>query len=226
MNTYLGPLDGLLDRAPLPLETGIARLPNGCLLVAVRTDLPGCRGRMVDWWFKFFETTQHIRWWHPHDHVAHYGWDRNWKKGQDYVGATIHAVESLAGIPPVAAQLKFRDPRELFGAGELADAEARGDISAAVYASIGFGDDIAVDDEGDPRDGRMLHLVRDTPYGCVLRSRFLLGLAADEPRHAVPDALGLNLMRHCYTEFTYLSRFLPSLYYGEHANGELAPLPW
>jgi hypothetical protein len=42
----------------------------------------------------------------------------------------------------------------------------------------------------------------------------------------VPDALGLNLLRHCYTEFTFLSRFLPSLYYGEHANGEAAPLPW
>ena len=33
-------------------------------------------------------------------------------------------------------------------------------------------------------------------------------------------------MRHCYTEFSFLSRFLPSLYYGEKANGEAVPLPW
>ena len=65
----------LLDPFPLHLETGITRLDDGCLLVAARTELHGCSGRMLDWWFTFFETTQHIKWWHPHDHVAHHGWD-------------------------------------------------------------------------------------------------------------------------------------------------------
>ena len=73
-------------------------------MVAVRTDLHGCKGRMLDWWFKFFETTQHIKWWHPHDHVEHRGWDSHWRRGESYVGASIHAVESLADIPPVAAR--------------------------------------------------------------------------------------------------------------------------
>ena len=90
----------LLDPAPLRLETGITRLDNGLLVVAVRTDLHGCKGRMLDWWFKFFETTQHIKWWHPHDHVEHRGWDSHWRRGESYVGASIHAVESLADIPP------------------------------------------------------------------------------------------------------------------------------
>lgn len=72
----------------------------------------------------------------------------------------------------------------------------------------------------------MIHLARDTPFGCVLRSRFYLGLSSPRPQQDVPDVLGLNLLRHCYTEFTYLSRLLPSIYYGEHANGEAAPLPW
>lgn len=45
--------------------------------------------------------------------------------------------------------------------------------------------------------------------------------------HAEPaDDVGLALMRHCYTEFTFLSRFLPSLYYGEKANDEKIALPW
>ena len=69
-------------------------------------------------------------------------------------------------------------------------------------------------------------LARDTPAGCVLRSRFLLGRNSADPVRDVPDVLGLNLLRHCYSEFTYLSRFLPSLYYGEGANGDKAPLPW
>ncbi len=103
----------LLDPAPMHLETGIQRREDGTLLVAVRSDLHGCKGRMLDWWFTFFETTQHIRWWHPVDHVEHRGWDAAWQRGRSYHGASIHAVESLADIPPVAARLKFHDPRTL-----------------------------------------------------------------------------------------------------------------
>lgn len=219
-------MDSLLDPAPLRLETGIARLPGGGLVVATRTDLHGCKGRMLDWWFKFFQTTQHIKWWHPHDHVEHRGWDNAWRRGESYIGASIHAVESLADLPPVAARLKFHAPQEAFDAARLRAAHGNQDVSAAIYARIGFGDHIQLDADGDPRDGQMIHLARDTPFGCVLRSRFYLGLSSPRPQEDVPDVLGLNLLRHCYTEFTYLSRLLPSIYYGEHANGEAAPLPW
>ncbi|WP_025137683.1 DAPG hydrolase family protein [Achromobacter sp. DH1f] len=219
-------LDTLLDPAPLRLETGITRLPGGGLIVAARTDLHGCKGRMLDWWFKFFQTTQHIKWWHPQDHVEHRGWDEHWRRGESYVGASIHAVESLADLPPVAAKLKFHAPQDCLDAARLHAATANGDVSAAVYARIGFGDAIELDAEGDPMDGQMIHLARDTPFGCVLRSRFYLGLSSARPEQDVPDVLGLNLLRHCYTEFTFLSRFLPSIYYGEHANDEAVPLPW
>ncbi|KAG1312491.1 hypothetical protein G6F62_014253 [Rhizopus arrhizus] len=64
----------------------------------------------------------------------------------------------------------------------------------------------------------MLHVARDTPFGCVLRSRFVLGLDSAEPQRDASDAVGLGLLRHCYTEFSFLSRLLPSLYYGERAN--------
>ena len=216
----------LLDPFPQHLETGITRLPDGCLLVAARTELHGCSGRMLDWWFTFFETTQHIKWWHPHDHVAHHGWDSRWQKEKNYYGASIEAVESLGDIPPVKAKLKFHDPSEVFDAAQLRQAQDSGALSAAICARIGFGEHVALDAQGDPLDGEMLHLARDTPAGCVLRSRFLLGRNSADPVRDVPDVLGLNLLRHCYSEFTYLSRFLPSLYYGEGANGDKAPLPW
>lgn len=216
----------LLNPAPMALEMGVQRLENRSLLVAVRTDLHGCKGRMLDWWFTFFETTQHIKWWHPVDHVEHRGWDANWQRGKSYHGASISAVESLAEIPPVSAKLKFHDPRDVFSAQVVEDAFASQQVSAIVAARIGFGDHVKLDANGDPMSGQMLHVTRDTPFGCVLRSRFVLGLDDDHAEHAPSEALGLALMRHCYTEFTFLSRFLPSLYYGEKANGEEIPLPW
>ncbi|MGO2336003.1 DAPG hydrolase family protein [Providencia sp.] len=219
-------INELLLSKPLRLEMGIERDSEGLLTIAVRTDLHGCKGRMLEWWFTFFETTQHIRWWHPHDHVEHRGWDEKWQKGQSFIGASIHAVESLGNIPPVAAKLKFREARDFFDEQKLHEAIENKSISGAVCASIGFGDNVLMDKNGYPLDGKMMHLTRDTEFGCVLRSRFLLGASLSSPEHELPDEIGLELMRHCYNEFTYLSRFLPSLYYGEHANEEKAPLPW
>lgn len=107
-------INELLKPEPLRLEMGLSRSADGLLTVAVRTDLHGCKGRMLDWWFTFFENTQHINWWHPHDHVEHRGWDRHWKKGESYVGASIEAVEWLAELPPVAARLKFHAAEDFF----------------------------------------------------------------------------------------------------------------
>ncbi|QOT79482.1 DAPG hydrolase family protein [Cupriavidus basilensis] len=216
----------LLDPSPMMIETGVQRLESGALMVAVRTDLHGCKGRMFDWWFKFFDTTQHIKWWHPVDHVEHRGWDDKWRKGENYYGASIHAVESLAEIPPVAAKLKFHDPATIFDPMKLKQALSDAHVSAVVAARIGFGEHVQLDDSGDPLNGQMLHVARDTDWGCVLRSRFVLGLDDQSTGSGPTDAMGLALMRHCYTEFTFLSRFLPSLYFGERANGEVVPLPW
>ena len=132
----------------------------------------------------------------------------------------------MGDSPPVKAKLKFHDPKDVFDPAQLQQAKDSGVLSAAICARIGFGEHVQLDPQGNPLDGEMLHLTRDTPTGCVLRSRFLLGRNSLDPVRDVPDVLGLNLLRHCYSEFTYLSRFLPSLYYGEQANGEKAPLPW
>lgn len=219
-------INELLLPAPLRLEMGLERDEKGCLTVAVRTDLHGCKGKMLAWWFTFFETSQHIRWWHPHDHVAHHGWDDKWIKGKNYIGASISAVESLGDIPPVNAQLKFHDANDFFDHSKLTQAYNSGALSAAICATIGFGEHIKIDNNGDPTDGKMVHLTRDTQWGCVLRSRFYLGNSLADPLTELSDEIGFGLLQHCYNEFTYLSRFLPSLYYGEHANGEKGSLPW
>ncbi|MBP2310668.1 hydrolase [Azospirillum melinis] len=219
-------IDDLLNPAPVRLETGISRLESGALVVAVRTDLHGCKGRMLDWWFKQFDTTRHLHWWHPLDHVEHRGWDRHWRKGENYIGATIRAVEALGDIPPVSAVIKFHDPAELFAPEAYRMAVAGGRVSAAVYARIGFGDDVALDADGDPLDGQMVHVARDTSYGAVLRSRFILGQTGKAAGHELPDAIGFGLLQHCYTEFSYLAKLLPSLYWGDRANRGDVPLLW
>ena len=146
-------INELLSPQPLRLEMGLTRSTDGLLTVAIRTDLHGCKGRMLDWWFTFFETTQHIRWWHPHDHVEHRGWDHHWKKGERFVGASIEAVEWLAELPPVAARLKFHGAEEVFAPQSLHEARETQALSAAICARIGFGDEVALDEQGAPLDG-------------------------------------------------------------------------
>ncbi len=208
----------LLDPGPLHLETGVERLASGTLVVACRTVMPRCTGKMFDWWFKYFETEEHLLWWHPNDHKRHFGWNERWRKGETYVGATIRAAEKLGEIPEVSATITFLDPAERFGAGPLGAAFAKAELSAAVYAGIGFGDKVTLDAGGVPVSGRMIHLTRDTADGMVLRSRFALGLDAVETGHPVPDEIGLGLLKHCFSEFTYLARILPSLYHGDLRN--------
>ena len=100
-------IDQLLSPKPMMLETGVKRLDNGMLLVSVRTDLHGCKSRMLDWWFKYFETTEHLKWWHPHDHVFAWRLGQLWIKNKNYIGATIRATESHGDIPPLPAVIQI-----------------------------------------------------------------------------------------------------------------------
>ena len=220
MSVELEDAVALLDPGPLPLEMGIARLPSGVLHVAARTDMPRCKGRMFEWWFRFAPDSTQYAWWHPLDHVSS-AWAET--SPTTHVGST-HIVEERLGAEEVhALQIAFHDPAELFGAEAVADALDSGVVSAFVCARIGIGEDPPRDERGRPLGARLAHIARDTPEGMVLRSRFWLGVGVPPE---VPDALGLGLMQHAHTEFKYLARFLPSLYGGAHPDDETAALPW
>lgn len=216
----------LLDPEPLALEMGVQRLRSGQLHVAARTDMPGCKGRMFEWWFHFRPDTQQYAWWHPLDHVSS-GW-----LGADsstHVDST-HVVEEKLGAEEIhAIQIHFIDETETFG-DAAAGARQRGDVSAVVCATLGFGEEPARDGRGRPVGARFAHIGRDTDAGMVLRSRFWLGaglgLTPEETAEAVPEPLGLGLMRHAHTEFKYLARFLPSLYWAENRDTETLTAPW
>ncbi len=115
---------------------------------------------------------------------------------------------------------------QVFDPETLKKAYADGSVSAVIYARIGFGEEAPVDDNGDPVDGYMFHVVRDTVQGCTLRSHFYLGALMADSENKLSEEVGFGLMEHCYSEFTYLAQLLPSLYYAENKYGDKAPLIW
>lgn len=166
----------------------------------------GCTGRMVEWWFGFLSTTEQYKWWHPIDHVW-CEWVGERGTGR-FVGGT-HNVHEYIGGELQKLKIHFRAPTEYFDAARL----SRAGISAAVCGRVG------------PLDaplwaGHLIHLCRDTEYGCEMRSRFWLG-DVDPPELAstraarielFPDQMAQGLLKHSHEEMSYLAGFLPGLY--------------
>ncbi len=166
----------------------------------------GCGGHMVDWWFGFLETTEQYTWWHPRDHVW-CEWVGERGTGR-YIGGR-HRVHEYIGGELMKLSIEFQEPSDYLDTSRFEEAG----VSAAVCARVGPLD-------APIRAGHLIHLCRDTDYGCEMRSRFWLGdtdppeVAPDRAaREALfPDRVGPALMRHCHEEMSYLAGFLPDLY--------------
>lgn len=221
----------LLNPAPLPIETGYERLPNGVLHVAARTDMRGCTGEMFEWWFRWRCDTQKYVWWHPVDHVF-----SSWRgdlRQDTHVGSEHVVTEFFTGLPSADLTIQFRDPTEFFDADAYAEARDGRAVTAAVVAHITEGHDGPRRPDGTLLGGRMAHVGRDTEWGLVLRSHFFLGydapeagLAPDQVANLFPVAFGQALLQHAYNEFTFLARFLPSLYIAENRDVITPKVPW
>jgi hypothetical protein len=97
----------------LPFESGYQELEDGKWVVAGLTRMPGCRAKMVDWWFSWLGDISWYRLWHPTDHV-YSGWE-NRVYGK-YIGASHLVHEYLAGKdgPLYKLRVDFHDPAETF----------------------------------------------------------------------------------------------------------------
>lgn len=222
--------DRLLDPAPMALETGYERLSDGVLHVACRTDLHGCTGEMFEWWFRSRPDTQQYVWWHPADHL-YSAWEGG--SADTHVGSTHIVEERFTDLPAEKALIQFRDPTETFTPNAYAMARAERRISAAVCGRIGLSWETPRLPDGRLLGGRLLHIGRDTAWGCALRSHFYIGQdlpaagkTPEEIASLVPERFAQALLQHCYNEFTFLSRFLPSLFTGEHRDTRAVALPW
>lgn len=196
----------LLENGYLQMESGYVRLDDGQLHVAARTSMPGCSGAMIDWWFGYVRTTEQYKQWHPVDHVW-CGWE-----GEDgqYIGGT-HLVHEYIGGELNKLKIHFRPPDEYLDNARFVEAG----VSTAVCARTGPLD-------SDLWAGHLIHLVRDTDYGCEMRSRFWLGDfsppiadSAQAIQQLIPDKIGWGLLKHCNEEMGYLAGFLPALYQRE-----------
>jgi len=203
----------LLDDGYQPFESGYTNQTNEKKLVAALTRMPACRAKMVHWWFGWLGGIEQYKLWHPRDHVAS-AWAN--RENGVYWGASHIVSEYLAGPtgPVHELQIDFHHPHEIFDA-------ARYDASGVVAVCARIGD------QGAPvHVGRMCHFVRDTDYGCEMRSRFWLGVLAEKASgRRLPEevAIGLRkknltddfarrLHQHATEEMGYLAEILPVLY--------------
>lgn len=205
----------LLAPERLPYTSGVERLPDGVLHVAVLTRMPDVSPKMVRWWFgQYLNTTEHYKRWHPRDHV----W-MNWrdKTPGTHVGAK-HLVHEYIGGRLHKAQITFVPPADFFR-----DSLANLTDAVAICARPGLLD--------RPIDvGRMVHLALPRPWGCELHSRFWLGYFASRSHSKTLETLanlpwvrrrlatlsfGRALAVHCHQEMSTLAGFLPDLYASE-----------
>ncbi len=198
--THAGNLGLLLEPGYQPLETGIARTPDGGLSVNVWTALPGATPAMVDWWMGWhLSSTERYKLWHPQAHLfSQPRYDLSDVPGltdrERYVGNTSWVDEYLG---PFAARLAitFHDPAEIGLPYDALDESGHG---TAVYG-------VTTDSDHGTELARLVHAVRRTPWGCEMRSRFLFG-------PGTPDLIGPPMLDHCATEMAHLATFLPRLY--------------
>lgn len=204
--------DGLVD--------GVVRNPDGQLVVACLTEMPGVSSAMWDWWFAWHSyTSERYRLWHPKDHVESSlqpdrrdasrprdGWVGNVSFVDEYIGGDLQRL-AIRFVEPEAVGLD-QDRVDQIGVAVCARTALRRERLAA---------------------GWLIHLIEDTDDGCRMHSRFFLGDAESEVpvvgrlftklvnrpsvrRRLLPDSAGTALLRHCSEEMNHLATILPELY--------------
>ncbi|ALV26263.1 MULTISPECIES: DAPG hydrolase family protein [Pannonibacter] len=203
----------LLKPGYLGFESGIQRYGDGYVTIAALTRMPHCRAKMVHWWFGWLGGTDQYKLWHPTDHYFSDWEDRG--NGGNYYGAKHLVHESLGGSGPVhKLRIHFRDPHEVFDPAGYDAVDG-----TAVCARPGSL-------ENPVNLGHMCHFVRNTDYGCEMRTRFWFGdvhsqtegeelpepAKAGIRQAALTDEFCRGLHKHAIEEMGYLADLLPVLY--------------
>ncbi|KAJ9620103.1 hypothetical protein H2203_007867 [Taxawa tesnikishii (nom. ined.)] len=201
----------LLEHEYLPFEAGYAINADGMHHVAASTYMRNCTGAMVDWWFGWIHKTDMYKLWHPRDHIFS---DWEGPRGNDsvYVGGH-HLVEEYIGGEVCKLKISFRDPSEYFG-NDWRVAFKKAGYSTAVCGKVGNWDR---ENDSVMYIGHLIHLIKDEPDGCRMRSRFWLGdvEGITEPQgraDSVPKGLAPGLLKHATEEMAILATILPLMH--------------
>jgi hypothetical protein len=168
-------------------------------MVASLHHVANADGKMVQWWHERRKTVDEFRMWHPTEHV-HCEWDEQ-LKANVYHHRIDGEVEKTKG--------QRREASDYFDVPRLAQAG----VSAAVCSRGG-----PLGREG--WGGHIVHLCRDTGYGCEVRTRLFFGDFDPAPPALLRPVLlrffdedrARWLVRHQSEEYVYLAQFLPALY--------------
>lgn len=203
-------IDTLFDDGYLTNEFGLYKTPEGGLMVANLTDMPGVTPEMFDWWFA----------WHALDSMRYIVWD----KDDHYFAQNMNAERALDsslsmkerywytehwvkealvdGMPPRDIHLKFVPPENMGFDPEKLKA-FQGTIVCTLEPAI------------------MIHFLRPTDRGTELRTRFFMGYRSTPegvvlmplpPDFPNPDNVGRELLLHNVKEYSHLAKVLPDLY--------------
>jgi hypothetical protein len=93
----------------------------------------------------------------------------------------------------VKLKITFFEPSRIFDTSKFPESR----VGAVICGNVG-------QLEEDVQMGHLIHFVRDTDYGCEMRSRFWL-FDADEK-------MGVGLMQHGIEEMSILGNIVPDLY--------------
>ncbi|KAL3456925.1 hypothetical protein BJX64DRAFT_280974 [Aspergillus heterothallicus] len=201
----------LLENEYLPLEAGYAVAPDGLHHVAASTYMRGCSGKMIDWWFGYVHHTQEYKLWHPRDHVFS-DWRGPRENKSSYIGGH-HRIHEFIGAQFMKLNVSFVSPEEFFGPDWKEKLEAAG-YSTAICGRTGLWDD---ETDTVEYEGHMIHLIKEEPDGCRMRSRFWMGDFAGvsdpvERAALVPHHMCAGLVKHATEEMAILATRLPSMY--------------
>jgi hypothetical protein len=206
-------INDLLNPGYLKVESGVIDFEDGFKTVCALTRMPGCKAKMVEWWFRWLGGTDQYKLWHPRDHLFS-DWEN--RRADTHIGSSHLVHEYLAGDDGQIHKLRinFREPTEYF------DRERYQSLDGVAICARSGSLEFPVD------HGRTVHFVRNTDYGCEMRSRFFMGdiesrdpdvVFTDERKREarlarVTDDLARRLHQHASEEMGYLVALLPVLY--------------
>jgi len=180
-------VDQLLQPGHLPMETGYYCLPNGQMYVAVLTRMTGCKAKWVEWWFK-----SHVI---PKDDQRKRKTDlfpvRIPKKDMEFILNAEHEGKYVMDKELTNKKVEFVNPVKYFDKSSLNQDGVRVVMCVDEYFADGS------------NAGHVIHMVRNTVFGCEMRSHFWINNCNEEEAR--------TRMEHCYEDMGGLADYLRTL---------------
>jgi DAPG hydrolase PhiG domain len=202
------------------LEAGCGLTEDNMYHIAASTYMHKCSAEMIDWWFGFIHTTDQYKLWHPRDHVFS-DWEGPRENKSEYIGGH-HLVHEYSGDELQKLKISFKAPAQYFGPG-WKEEFAKAGYRTAICGRTG---------SWEPETGKvtymghLIHLIKNEPDGCRMRSRFWMGDVEGMPLamgNMMPVSITSGLLKHATEEMAILATQLPQLYqqYGPSSQVKL-----